>query len=268
VSDFISFSSLELVVNQTLPNEMFLNSAFSAEKMSMTHEEHSHQIVREVIDGRFYWLYSNFGKAYPHRDIVFDLPSGDTLENPRTIEQIEPNGQLFAVYDSKSSLFYISNLNKKGFIKSFLSEFTDEEIVIKNIYKTIEEFIGQINSLETIKFTGSRDLFNSGGDILSPLRDIFGYGEPEEFSIEAKYNTPMKATLKREILRLAGYQSAGDIRTMTCIGKDDRGFESVFNTNNFINKINIQLQKDSQLLFNPEEVKAQIVSTLQNASNV
>jgi hypothetical protein len=268
MTDSVSFSSFELIVNGALPDVTFLNNAFSSNKTSMTHEEFIHQIECEIIEDRFYWFYSNFGKAMPHRDIVIDIPSGTELENPRTTQQVEPNDQLFAIYDSSSSLFYISNLKKKGFLKEFLSQFTDEEVIIKNIYKNINDFIDVIKTLETIKFTGSRDLFNREGDLFSSIRDIFGYGEPEEFSIEAKYRTSMKDALKCEILRLAGYQSAGDIKTMVCIGKDERGFEAVFNANNFINKISIPRQKDNQLLFPSEDVRTQVIIKLREMANV
>lgn len=268
MTDSVSFSSFELVVGGKLPDANYLQTAFSPEKMSIVHEEYSHQIVREVIDDRFYWFYSNFGKAMPHRDIVIDIPSGTELANPRTAHQVEPNDQLFAIYDSATSIFYISNLNKKGFLRYFLSKFTDEEVVVKNIYKSISDFLEVIKSLETVKFTGSRDLFNREGDLFSSLKNIFGYGEPEEFSIEAKYRIPMKHGLKQGILRLAGLQSTGDIRTMVCIGKDERGFENVFDTNKFINKISIPLQKDSQLLFPPDDVKTQTVAKLRDARNV
>jgi len=268
VVDAVSFSSFELTVGGALPQDSFLQAAFAAEKMHMNHEGYSHQIVRDKVEDRFFWFYSNFGKAMPHRDIVIDLPSGTELENPRTTQQVEPNDQLFAVYDTSSSLFYISNLKKKGFLKEFLSQFTDKEIIIKNIYKDINDFIEVINTLEVIKFTGSRDLFNREGDLFSSLRDIFGYGEPEEFSIEAKYKTSMKEALKTEIRRLAGFQRSGDIRTMVCIGKDERGFETVFNTNSFINKISVPLQKDNQSLFPPDEVQAQVIMKLKEMFNV
>lgn len=268
MTDSVSFSSFELVVGGKLPGANYLQTAFSPEKMNIVHEEYSHQIVREVIDGRFYWLYSNFGKAMPHRDIVIDIKSGTELANPRTTHQVEPNDQLFAIYDSESSIFYISNLMKKGFLMDFLSKFTNEEVVVKNVYKNISDFLGVIKSLETVKFTGSRDIFSREGDLFSSLKNIFGYGEPEEFSIEAKYRIPMKDALKDGILRLAGLQSAGDIRTLVCIGKDEREFENVFNTNNFINKISVPLQKDNQLLFPPDEVKTQAITKLRCAYNV
>lgn len=268
MTDSVTFSSFELTVNGHLPGANFLNSAFFPKKRNITFDQVLHQIECEVIEDRFYWFYSNYGKAMPHRDIVIDLTSGDEQENPRTTQQVEPNNQLFVMYDSESTLLYISNLQKKGFFNDYLTQFTDDEVIIKNVYKTIEEFIDEINSLETIKFTGSRDLFNSDGDLFSPLRDIFGYGEPEEFTIEAKYHTPMKEALKRELLRLNGYQNKNDIRTLVCIGKDERGFETVFNTNSFISKISFPLQKDDQLLFPPDMVKAQTVLKLKEMFNV
>ncbi len=268
MTDSVSFSSFELTIDSALPETTYLKSAFEPAKMSMMHEDHRHQIVREVMEGRFYWLYSNFGKAMPHRDILIDIPSGAELPNLRTTQQVEPNEQLFAIYDDESKILYISNLKKKGFIKEFFGQFTNKEVIIKNIYKNINEFLDIIKSLEAIKFTGSRDFFNREGDLFTNLRNIFGYGEPEEFSIEAKYRTPIEDRLKREILRLAGFQNSGDIKTMVCIGKDERGFDTIFNTNNFIQKINIPLQKDDQFLFPPEEVMAQAIKKLKEIFNV
>lgn len=268
MSDYVSFSSFQLLVGSNLPTKDFLESVFESNLINMEYEGAWHRIECEIIEDRFYWFYSNFGKVMPHRNIIIDTSTQQELQNPRTEEQIEPNDQFFAVYDSEASIFYISNLKKKSFITSFLKDFSDQEIFIKNIYKSIDEFLGIIKSLENIKFTGERDLFSRDGDLFTPLKNIFGYGEPEVFSIEAKYCTPMKDTLKREILRLAGYQGSGDLKTLVCIGKDEQGFETVFNTNNFINKISIQLQKDSQSLFLPEEVKEQVVKKLKEILHV
>lgn len=268
MSDYVSLSSFQLLVGSRLPTKEFLESAFEAGMENKEYEGTWHRIERELIEDRFYWFYSNFGRAMPHRDIVIDTSTQQELQNPRTTEQVEPNDQFFAIYDSETAIFYISNLKKKSFITSFLKDFSDQEILIKNIYKSIDEFLGIINSLESIKFTGERNLFSRDGDLFTSLKNIFGYGEPEIFSIEAKYHTPMKDALKREIIRLAGYQGAGDLKTLVCIGKDEKGFDTVFNTNNFINKISIPLQKDNQSLFPPEEVKEQAVMKLKEMLHV
>jgi len=270
MTDSVTFSSFELTVGGAFPNDVFLNKAFSPDKENTSFDQELHQIERDIIDERFYWFYSNYGKAMPHRDIVVDTQSLEESENPRTSQQVEPNKQLFAIYDKDSTLFYISNIQKKSLLEEYLKGHTDEEVIIKNVYKNISEFIDEISSLESIKFTGSRDLLNREGDLFQQLRDIFGYGEPEEFSIEAKYRTSMTDVIKREIMRLAGYQGSNkqDIKTLVCIGKNERGFERVFNTNSFINKIPIPLQKDTQLLFPPEEVKNQAIIKLKEMLNV
>lgn len=268
MSDSVVFSSFELIVDGKEPDADFLNAIFSEKDRTQEYEGYHHKIQCDVIESRFYWFYSNFGKALPYRDIVLDIPTGEELENPRTRQQVEPTDQLFAIYDSESSIFYISNINKKVFIQEFLKISEKGNVIIKNIYKDIEHFICDIKTLESIKFTGSRNMFNKDGDLFSSLRDIFGYGEPEEFSIEAKYRIPIKQALKDGIRRLVGYQNSGDIKTMVCIGKDDRGLESVFNANNFISKISIPLPKDNQQLFPPDAVKEQVVVKLKDIANV
>lgn len=268
MSDSVVFSSSELIISGKKPGSDLLNTIFSEKNRTEEYDGYYHKIQCDVIEDRFYWLYSNFGKALPRRDIVLDIPTGEELENPRTRQQVEPASQLFAIYDSASSIFYISNVNKRAFIQEFLKNSGGGDVIIKNIYKDIESFIGVIKTVEAIKFTGSRDMFNKDGDLFSSLRDIFGYGEPEEFLIEAKYRVPIKEKLKDGIRRLAQYQNSGDVKTMVCIGKDDKGIENIFNADNFISKISIALSKDDQQLFPSDLVRDQVILKLKEIANV
>jgi hypothetical protein len=197
----------------------------------------------------------------PHSDIVLNV-KGEEEDNPRTVDQVEPNNQVFVIYDTKYTVLYISNSQKKNFMQKYLSGFTDDEVIIKNVYKDIDDFIDNIKSLETIKFTGRRNLLNKDGDLFRPLGDIFGYGGPEEFSIEATYSVRMASSLRRQILRLSGYKAENQIKSLSVIGKDEKGFESVFNSNNFIKKISLSIGKDNQHLFPCDDVKDKILQKL------
>ncbi len=269
MADSVSLSSVQLIIDSQLPSKEFLAKAFTDGGMNLEYEGTWHSIECQTIEDRFYWLYSNFGRVMPHRDIVIDTETSEELENPRTVNQVEPNNQFFAIYDFAQSSLYISNLHKKSFLKYYLEQYaSDLEVIIKNSYRTIEQFLDTINSVETIKFTGEKNLFSSGGDLMEPLKNIFGYGEPEDFSIEANYRTPLRDKLRQGILNLAGKQTDGRLKTLVCIGKDDSGFEAIFNTNSFVSKLSIPAQKDEQDLFLPEEVREQSIIKLKRMLNV
>ena len=41
-------------------------------------------------------------------------------------------------------------------------------------------------------------------------------------------------------------------------GKDDRGIDKVFNSNSFVNKITLHIDKNEELIFNPDQVQSEI----------
>lgn len=269
MTDTVTFTSMQMIVNSDSPSDSFLKRIFSPRSINFNYEKTWHALNFDIVDKRYYWLYSNFGRAMPHRDIVFDIISKKELKNPRTTVQVEPTKQFFAVYDSKVEILYVSTSSKKQFIADLCREsFPDYEIIIKNIYKTIDEFIEEIKSIESIKFTGFRNLFNQGGDLMEPLANIFGYNEPEEFSIEAKYNSSKREFFKKRLRMLSGKQKEGELKNLVCVGKNDKGFETIFNSNSFMNRIFVLANKDEQELYEPNEIKPQIISELERLSNV
>ena len=131
----ISFTSLQLIVNSATPSKRLLDEVFKSRSENFTFSQTLHAIEVDIVDERFYWLYSNYGRAYPHRDIVIDIHTGQEQDNPRTVIQVEPTNQFFAVFDNNAQILYVSQKNKKSFISEFINKFDSEsEIIIKNIY--------------------------------------------------------------------------------------------------------------------------------------
>lgn len=254
MADKVTFSSVQLLVDEGIPSKSFLEEAFEEGSSHFDDGKFYHSIETKVLSDRFYWFYSNHGKAEPRREKVMNVESHSEEDNPRNSKQAELVHQIFAVYDKKTDMLYISNFNKKGFFKEYFEQFTDKEVLIKNCYKNIDDFIDIISSIGSIKFTGIQNLFSTKGDLMEPLHNIFGYGEPEEFSIEATYNTSLKDALVRRIKELAGKQRAGELQGLVCIGKDDRGIDKVFNSNSFVNKVTLHIDKNEELIFNPDQV--------------
>ena len=57
-------------------------------------------------------------------------------------------------------------------------------------------------------------------------------------------------------------QRSCQLKTLVCIGKNDVGFEKIFNTNSFIDKFTISSDKDEQSLFCETDVKDKILNKL------
>jgi len=260
----LTFSSHQLIIGKSFPSEDFLIKSFQTNSLELIHNEAFHQVTTSIIEERFYWLYTSYGRPLPRTDHVISIEDGEKTTNPRTKKQIEPNNQLFAVYDFITQNFYISNLQQKNFFKTFFEKYTKDEVIIKNHYKNIDEFLKEISSVEKISFTGCQNLFSNGGDLMEPLKDIFGYGEPVEFFIEAKYGAKKEKFIER-IKDLWKKQQSSQLKTLVCIGKNDGGLK-IFNTNSIIDKLTISSNKDEQSLFCETDVQKEILNKLRKSN--
>ena len=267
MTDRVDFSAYEIIINNEIPTPEIIGSAFAQSQAIRNFGDSVHRVEGFLHEDRFYCLYSNFGKAMPHRDIVFNVDSGEETDNPRGVDQVEPNGQLFVVYDSDSSLIYTSSIKRKGFIEDYFCQFFDS-VSVKSVFRSVDEFVERLEYLESIKFSASRDMFSREGDIFKHTRDIFGYGEPEEFSIDAKYSIPMTDRLKLGIKEFFNMKDKGELGSVVCIGRDDSGFESVFNVDSFIRKVTISSDKDSQGLYDPKEIFSNFSKEILRRDNV
>ena len=270
MAETLYFSSLHLIVDGGWPNKKFLNKAFSEEKMQYPQEDFTHKIQRESINSRFYWFYSHYGKAMPRPDFLLDSESGEESKNPRTKTQVEPTGQLFAIYDSDSRMLYISNLNKKTFLENFLFQFAEESVNIKNIFKSRDEFLAIITKLDGISFTSKRNIFNANNDAVTGKSSIFAHLAPEKLriSVDMDYGTRAKKTIEKIVRQLYEHKNAGELDTLICRGEDEDGIATIFNAESLTSKITISLTRSEEHLFSSEEVKEKIITELTNLSHV
>ncbi len=262
MTDLLSFSSMTLVVDGRDPSIAWLKKNFSNPKTTKLHGATTHIIRRSIIDKRFYWFYSSYGKGMPRPDNILDTKSGQSINNPRKTQQVEPTRQLFAIYDDVSKLFYISQLKQKKFLAEFLSEISNSNVIIKNIYKDIDNFAKITKKFNKIEFTKTRTGSSKEEDIFTPNTDILGFNERAKFKIKVQYEIPIVDGIKKRISTLNKHKKEGNIENLIIKGEDEKGFEAVFNADSFTSKISISLNKDKQHLFPPEEVKGKIIAEL------
>jgi hypothetical protein len=144
------------------------------------------------------------------------------LNNPRTKSQAELNKQLFCLYDFKQHTFYISDGRKKGFLEEYLKHKLSKDIVIKRFFKSPEEFIEYVKTIENISFTSKNNLFSITNDMFSDPKDIFGLGQPENFKMDISYNgRKVTKNFKTKFLNLLSKKDNIEIQSLICIGKDD-----------------------------------------------
>jgi hypothetical protein len=191
-----------------------------------------------------------------------DLEQNTYINNPRKKYQIELKNQFFGLYDFNNHILFLNNAKKKIFLQKLLEESIQKEVCIKNLYKTIDEFIEQIDQIDRIKLIAYRDLFSCHSDLFNGTKDFFGFGEPEDFTIEAGYNRRKNFDIVERLKKFQQIKNDGCIRSLVCIGRDDKGFETIFNTDTFSQKIEINVSQNDEKLFDESEVKDKLIEEI------
>lgn len=268
VSDELIFSSMQLIVEGVFPTEEFLRQFYDSEEYELTYQDKTNLIETKIIKSRYYCFYTNYGEAMPHNNIVVSLKTHQKESNPRTIDQVEPNKQFFSCYDIDSKILYVSNARQKGFLQHVYKTKTGSYVDIKNIYSDVESFIQKLNMVDTMKFVSYKDIFNEGNDLFSSVSNIFGFGMPNKFTVDAEYNVSMKESIAEQLRRLNLLQKNGEIRSLVCVGRDDDDVETVFNTGSFIRKIDVTSEKDDGGLYDEAEVFSGLIDKIQKYENI
>ena len=198
------------------------------------------KFTKALEEERFITIYFNEGNKFPYTDKVIDS-NLEEHDNPRSAEEIELDNQFFVLIDVKTQRIFMSDQRKKTSFISWLNEKMKKEIVIKPIISE-KEFIQKIKSINKICFTVVPNIFNSQNkDILSNklLQDIYGF-DAEEGHIELSYNdAKISEKIINKLKALFGRKE--EFKEITVIGRSDENFESIFNINEIINAIYIDI---------------------------
>lgn len=206
----------------------------------------------------------NFGSPNPRPNHIYDIPTKTKIINPRKNSQAELKNQLFCLYDTSTKILYLNNSQKKTFICKYLDKILSQEIIIKNVYKDINEFVKTLKSLDEIKFTAHRNIFSSQINSFKNIKDLFGIDEPESFTINAKYNVSIPEKVKRIIEKFRKEQIQAPHSCLTCIEKDDHGIEQIFNENAFSKTITVVLAQNEEKLLNPKTVFEELIRKIES----
>ena len=261
----MNFTSQELRFNDKFPQKgdfLFFNT--ESDFCHNTSETSAYHTIHTELTDDYFWFYSNYGHRNPRPKQVINITNGLAHENLRTAEEVEPTGQLFALYSFNNNILYISNAQRKGIIVDFLKDKLNiDNLIIKNIYVDRDAFVNKLNSLDKIRFTSrERNLFSGVNSIGGALKDNYGMEEPEKFTVYAEYKIPMSERLKNTISILNEHKKLGNIQNLVIIGRDDQGIEQVFNEEAFTQRVVVSVPENDEGLYDPEQVKNKLLEKL------
>lgn len=262
----IEFSALHFIINDDFPSIALLNSEFNKSEDTFQVNDDYYLISKAVIGEEYFWFYARYGKAMPYSPVVFNTVNETEEPNPRTADQVEPAKQLFGLYCPTKKILYFSSSKKTNVLTEYLKAKLSSDVVIKPFYKNPDEFISQIRGIDKIKFVVKRNLFNNSGEIMkifpSPV-DLYGLGIPESFSLEANFhNVNITNEFIDNFKKMIGWKNGCEADSLLCIGRDENGFETIFNVDSFIQKISVSATKDNEGMFIEHDVQAALISKL------
>lgn len=259
----LTFSTFQLFIDESFAELKNFNVNDKWSQNFSDENQIIHNIICKVMSERYFTLYDNFGSPNPRPNHIYDIPTKTKILNPRKNSQAELKNQLFCLYDTNKKILYLNNSQKKSFVSKYLGKILSQDIIIKNMYKNIDEFIKTLKSLDEIKFTAHRNIFTSQINSFKNIKDLFGIDEPESFTISAKYKVSVQENIKRTIEKFRNEQIQAPYSCLTCIGKDDYGIEQVFNENAFSKTISIILAQNEEKLLNPKSVFEELIRKIE-----
>ena len=267
----LEFSDFYFLIGGNIPSAQDLKLVFDEVEDTYSSEDTHYVISKENINDEYFWLYARYGNSLPHPDTVYNARQKQEEDNPRSTDQIELAKQLFALYCINSKTLYLSSRKKKSWVEEYLKSKLRRDVVIKNFFKDMNEFIRQIKSIEKVKFVAKRNFFTAQGSIMqifpSP-NDLFGLGMPEDFMLEANFNrAKLTNSFINYLKKMVDWRNNCEADSLICVGRDDNNFETIFNIDSFIQKISVEAAKNDHGLYDPNIVKQALLSKIRGKSN-
>ena len=214
-------------------------------------------IDRKMIDDRYLWMYCQHDNAKLYGDVVLDTEKEKRHKNTRKRNEIELRQQLFVAYDIKTKLLYLSDMTKKGFAKEYIADALQVDVVVKNIYASLEEFQKSIKSLTRLKFTqyyNVQNMLDEQSIFIKQVNEL-GLDLPDKMMMQVEYpNTPI-GTIKNGLQNIKKKRDLGYFKDIILVGLDDLGVEQSFNFSSIIKNIDISIYKNENERYDDKQVE-------------
>lgn len=260
----ISFHLMQLIEESARIGERFIppdSKCFDnvPSKFVVTIDKFYYEVSFEKTD-EYMWLDVTFGSPDPRDEELTNINNGTKKSNPRDKSEAELLKQVFCLYNFTKQILYLSNLQKKSFIEKILKEKTGKVLIVKQFYKSKDEFIDILKSVNEISFTEVRNVFQMNSRQRQALIDLAGTDSPENFTIKANYSKP--TLLKEFISQLHNCWVNESIKDLVVRGIDHDSFDVIFNNDTFTRKIEIPSPRDKNGKYIPDLIKQSLLQEL------
>lgn len=252
----MKFKNFQLIIDGDVPKKSDIQNIFN---LGMSYEKNHgsdwYEITKDIIEDRFLWLYCEYDNSKLYNENVLNGENDEKEANPRTKSQVELRKQLFICYDMNTNLLYMNNIDKRSFVKHYISYTLQKKVDIKNIYATLEDFQNAVKSIKTLKFVQLNNLMNRIPDsIFQQQANIYGLDSPSKITLQVDYaKTPVKE-IKNALQNLKNKKQLGEFESIILIGLDDQEIEQSFDFSSIIKAIEITIIKNENSRFDPHEV--------------
>ena len=224
-------------------------------------QKYLYSIDMEIINNRYFWMSCDYDDAVRFRDYVINRETGEKEPNPRSKDQIEPRQQFFACYDCETHLLYLNDLNRRNFLQQYLSEMTQKNFKINNIYTSVDEFCSRIKTIRGFQYTQVDNLFSRGSDLFTQVGNIWGQDLPSKILLKVSYgDVPVHGGGRQIVDTICRHKN--EFENVVIVGCDDEGVEHTFDFSSMLKHITISPPKDENEHFDSKEVQTMLLREL------
>lgn len=266
----IKFFSMLLQVNRRLPSLDELNGIFTGSTDYYDDGETHYRFEKEILKGRYFWMQARYGNTKPHSDTLMNTTNQIEEPNTRSENQVEMNNQFFLLYDSNPSnpTLYLYNTNKKGLIKRYLTNKMNKDVVIRSINIDPEDFFNKMKTIEEVVWVTKKNLLNLNPEVSDLFEDrqyrieLDGIDLPSNFQIQIKFRKSIISNLAN-MRKINILKRDIDAHEMVCVGRDDNHIEEILKHENYIQKIDINIDKDEKGFYDSVSVREELIRRIE-----
>lgn len=261
----IKFKTLQMIINGNRPDKNLLQTIDKSINKSYKTDSMSYVFKTDYNEQeQFLWIYAQYENYKIRNKYVYDKDTYSSEENPRKNNQIEYKHQLFALYYLKNNTLYLSNLQKKEQLSNYLEEVLQKEVVLKNFYKSMNDFSKGLTRLKDIAFITKWDLFKKPNGIFDIISDSFGLDATEQLYIKADFGGKTMADIGKRLMDKIRKQSDDkQIENVVVCGYDDNDIERSLDVNNYVESIVVYAEPEyDSFLYNDVDVRNALLCEL------
>lgn len=156
----MKFKNYQLIIDENRPLESDIIKVATLGPNQIKAGVNLFEVKKSIEYNRFLWLYCEYDNPSLYNPSVFNLETNEIEVNPKKSHQLEFRNQVFICYDIEKDILYCNQEDRKSFLKIYISDSLQKNVVIKNIYSSIEEFQTKIKTLCEMRFIQKENLMN------------------------------------------------------------------------------------------------------------